>query len=282
MLIFGNSLTYEWEFVDEKNVSSFRNSAGCTLSHRFLTRGNYWVNLKIYSLNENGAKIKTEVAEFRKFFLKIQKFWIVAIGDSFASGQGNPDVPATQFLPPKWLDPICFRSAKGSWPFEIYKKFANFFQNRSIFFTFLACSGASLPDGILGPINFNQSNSVQAQIDVLKSIVTESGLISVPDANPDVNSDTKPDTNPDVNPYVIPDTNLDAESGAGWIPFPVQNTDAIPDAILLSIGGNDVDFSKILFSMLRKEKNFHKIYFHFFAVKFKFKSIFFLIKKGKT
>ena len=93
---------------------------------------------------------------------------IAGLGDSFASGEGNPDVPVTfseegrhRNLYPrrarndasgsaKWMDEICHRSLYGH---QLRAALQIAIENPQSAVTFLgyACSGASVDEGIIGP-----------------------------------------------------------------------------------------------------------------------------------
>lgn len=67
---------------------------------------------------------------------------VVALGDSVASGEGNPQGKA------KWLDRPCHRSAAAG--FEVAaRRLAQVDPHRSITFVSLACSGAEIEEGLL-------------------------------------------------------------------------------------------------------------------------------------
>lgn len=86
----------------------------------------------------------------RDFFIK--DIWVVAMGDSFASGQGNPDAPSKLMgiVEAQWISNDCYRSAYGSWAFRTYKYIELTYRHHGILFTYLACSGATIQNGILG------------------------------------------------------------------------------------------------------------------------------------
>jgi lysophospholipase L1-like esterase len=68
---------------------------------------------------------------------------IVALGDSVAAGEGNPDASGG------WLDPPCHRSAAAGFEVAAHR-LAEVDQHRSITFVSLACSGAEVHEGLLG------------------------------------------------------------------------------------------------------------------------------------
>jgi lysophospholipase L1-like esterase len=81
---------------------------------------------------------KPEVAE-----VEIKDELVIAIGDSVAAGEGNPEGSE------RWLDVPCHRSAAAG--FEVAaRRLADSDPHRSITFVSLACSGAEVQQGLLG------------------------------------------------------------------------------------------------------------------------------------
>ncbi|HEX6781694.1 MAG TPA: GDSL-type esterase/lipase family protein [Solirubrobacterales bacterium] len=80
---------------------------------------------------------------------------IVAIGDSVASGEGNPveSVASGEGNPeeekPRWLDKGCHRSAAAGFE-QAARLLGEVDRRRSITFVNLACSGAEIEEGLLG------------------------------------------------------------------------------------------------------------------------------------
>jgi hypothetical protein len=68
---------------------------------------------------------------------------IVALGDSVASGEGNPEGPGHD-----WLDPPCHRSAAAGFE-QAARQLGEVDRRRSITFVSLACSGARIDKGLL-------------------------------------------------------------------------------------------------------------------------------------
>jgi lysophospholipase L1-like esterase len=75
---------------------------------------------------------------------------IVGLGDSLASGEGNPDTPASSGQDVKWLDRRCDRS-NNSFEAQFAARYRRANPNTKTDFVYLACSGASIPVGLLGP-----------------------------------------------------------------------------------------------------------------------------------
>lgn len=78
--------------------------------------------------------------------------WIAVLGDSFASGEGNPMIPGQPVNDWKWLDDDkCHRSIHA-WPYRVFRRVAMVSRpGRHVFLSFHACSGASISKGLLGP-----------------------------------------------------------------------------------------------------------------------------------
>lgn len=100
--------------------------------------------------------------------VKVGKYLIVALGDSFTSGEGNPDYPAVFTKNPwshqfatigrgvrsqgivgaKWLDTNCHRSLLA-WPSLYALRYAITNPHTVVQFASFACSGAQVLDGFL-------------------------------------------------------------------------------------------------------------------------------------
>jgi len=140
------------------------------------------------------ARDRSEVAE-----VEVDDKLIVALGDSVASGEGNPQGKR------RWLDPPCHRSAAAG--FEVAaRRLSEVDPRRSITFVSLACSGAEVEEGLLGPyrgiVPAKGAKPYEPQVDRLERIAA---------ARP---------------------------PGKGGGPA--------VDAVLLSVGANDVRFEQIV------------------------------------
>ena len=85
--------------------------------------------------------------------VKPRDLLVVGIGDSVASGEGNPDLPAALSSVATWENGNCHRSANS---FEALSaldlaRTAEKLKTASVTFVHVACSGASIDDGILTP-----------------------------------------------------------------------------------------------------------------------------------
>ena len=96
---------------------------------------------------------------------------IVSIGDSVASGEGNPDVPSP--IAPGWLETRCHRSMRSG-AAQAAAAVAAGDPHSSVTFLPLACSGATVPEGLLGPYAGVEPDSalgdLPAQVDQLAEL----------------------------------------------------------------------------------------------------------------
>lgn len=136
------------------------------------------------------------------------KDWLIAaIGDSYGSGEGNPDVPKVERklrrdVPSRWESKQCHRTAFAAAPLAA-ARVEKADEHSSVTLVHLSCSGATIDSGLVG---------------------------SYAGAGPD-DRPTHP-TPPQVK-------KLRSLIGT-----------RIPDALLISIGGNDIGFSSIITACL--------------------------------
>ena len=128
-----------WQ-VDGKAAAGSKAVAGrkCAVSVDVGTLGRHEVTAK---LPDDGQEYKASVVA--------RDYVIVGLGDSVASGEGNPDV-RKQAGGPLWQDPRCDRSAES---FQAKAALAVEQSSRrtSVSFVHLACSGAAIGKGVSGP-----------------------------------------------------------------------------------------------------------------------------------
>jgi hypothetical protein len=135
--------TYQWEFPG-RTLSA----RDCQVSHDFPQEGTYSVTLRIVGpagAGVIGGPFTQEVT--------VKDFLIVSIGDSYASGEGNPDVfqrvkynffgfPETD-RPARWADKRCHRSAyAGAAQAALAVEARD--PKTSVTFLSFACSGATV------------------------------------------------------------------------------------------------------------------------------------------
>jgi hypothetical protein len=90
----------------------------------------------------------------RSLVINVKDLKIAVIGDSFASGEGNPHVTvrtdgSTQLRPAQWWDERCHRSLVAS-SAQAAIRLAQRLHDTSITYVSFACSGATVEEGILG------------------------------------------------------------------------------------------------------------------------------------
>jgi lysophospholipase L1-like esterase len=75
---------------------------------------------------------------------------VVGLGDSLSSGEGNPDVPKKGSKPAQWQNRRCDRS-NNSYEAQVADRLRNRNPSTNVKFVYLACSGATISSGLLGP-----------------------------------------------------------------------------------------------------------------------------------
>ncbi len=188
--------TYDPSYVNpsswkvELNACNARNAAGTFYTWTTLTqsvgpiqqcadtmpflRSDYPYLVKLTVETPNGARDSVRDTVVVKDWL------IVSLGDSYASGEGNPDVPQrldekagwTVVTGPKWEDRRCHRSALSG-PALAAAAIEQRDPHSSVTFLSFACSGAGIDSGLVGPYlgaePFNPPLS--AQVDQVASAV---------------------------------------------------------------------------------------------------------------
>lgn len=144
-------------------------AGGCSLSYGFPAEGVYEVAFEERDQQGN-------LLGLVKRAITVQDFLIVSIGDSVASGEGNPEVPGA--LSASWENGSaaagqCHRS-RWAGPAQGALALEQADPHSSVTFVHLACSGATILNGLLGPELPGQGPvTVQqtAQLDQLKQLV---------------------------------------------------------------------------------------------------------------
>jgi hypothetical protein len=122
--------TYTWVIRGETIARQ-----SCLLRYdRFPTQGTYEVELTVSGPDAAGP-VTQEVA--------IRDILIVSIGDSYASGEGNPDAPIVVDQPAQWVDRRCHRSRFGG-PAVAAANLERTDPHTSVTFLSFACSGATI------------------------------------------------------------------------------------------------------------------------------------------
>jgi hypothetical protein len=140
---------YEWTLVgkDESKLVASESSQAVVE----LPEGTFAASLEI----RGGGQVRELTGE-----IEVNDILIVSIGDSFASGEGNPEIPGD---PPRWADDgladgsaaelahdVAHRSSLAG-PAQAALQLERSDPHTSVTFLSLAASGASIEDGMLGP-----------------------------------------------------------------------------------------------------------------------------------
>ncbi len=188
--------------------------------------------------------------------IDVRDLLLVSIGDSYASGEGNPDIaqktttqidsdgrPYQQIIPPLWLDQRCHRSLLAG-PAQAALRLAHDNKRVAVTFISFACSGAEVFSGLLDryigretPLQMNQWMS-------LTGLGPDAGLHAA-------DRETRLDDQVlAVQRATCPRELLVTNDGTLRCPARAR---AI-DALMISIGGNDVRFGPILTTMIMERE----------------------------
>ncbi len=219
------------------------NDYRCRFEISLPAQGNYKVEMTIY--DPTGEKVwPDDDREAYEQPVYIKDYLIVSIGDSYASGEGNPDIP-NQAYPPttvKWQDARCHRSAIAG-PAKAALEIERSDPHTSVTFLSFACSGATVGRPVWDPIGWDWVPPFYfLEPDEHKARGT--GILGR----------YRGQEVPDNYPY--PPDNFDVESYEPYLPSqidqletaltpPDSRTPRTPDALIMSAGGNDVFFGEI-------------------------------------
>ncbi len=151
--------TYSWDI--DGVVQDNPTPSSCTFAHEFTSQKTYPVKLTVTTSDGQTAVAETGVT--------VKDLLIVSVGDSFASGQGNPDIPKQGGVRAKWVDNRCARSAFAG-PAQAALSIEQADPHTSVTFISLACSGATIDAGLIGNF-FKGGTSLRPQIDKVKDIL---------------------------------------------------------------------------------------------------------------
>lgn len=207
------------------------------------------ISVKVEPLNGSNKKSKTSVPIQGN--VRVEGKVILALGDSFASGEGNPDRPAKHdneipkagsgysfFLSrgenwekskengPLWSNRACHRSLL-SYQFKVALQYAAENPKQRVVFASFSCTGAKITEGLLQPqkqkkLPYSANDNLKlSQLDSAMDFLcsdTEEGIITVKG---------------------IKKTIINCRDFS-------ESKFRKPDLILLSVGGNDVGFAGLI------------------------------------
>jgi hypothetical protein len=235
---------YTWQIVDTSNstvLQTFGPMATCNFAHAFAVdavtgqgRPNTGVRLTI----TNSAAPNTPILDspFQQPVV-VRDFLIVSIGDSYASGEGNPDIPQVMAEDPifhvplpwvvreaQWEDERCHRSSLAG-PAQAALQLERTDPHSSVTYISFACSGANVKNPAYKDVNpFDPYDNANNQTNKGSGILDRYAGIVMP------------------NP-------ADFSYGARLPNQIDQVKDAVGtrhiDAMVMSGGGNDIGFSNV-------------------------------------
>jgi hypothetical protein len=142
----------------------------CAFSYGFPAEGQYHVEMELRDTLGN-------VAGTQAHDVIVQDWLIVSIGDSVASGEGNPDIPGRRSA--RWENEQCHRSAAAG-PAQAAIAIERADPKTSVTFIHLACSGAGIIEGLLGSYDgIVAGNALPPQLDALQTAVGEREIDAV-------------------------------------------------------------------------------------------------------
>jgi hypothetical protein len=175
--------------------------------------------------------------------VKVKDIFIAVLGDSYASGEGNPHSwiqPWYQSIahPAIWWDNRCHRSLAAS-PVQAAMRLAHTNKKASITFLSFACSGAEIRQGILGKFSGRETvfqiNGAWRNRSV-NSENPDAGVLTAPLESAAYQSNSQPRP---VEHQLDPQ--IDALKREMCAKGPCRH----PDILIVSVGGNDIGFGEI-------------------------------------
>lgn len=134
-----SGLTFDWTVNRDGETVAVREGAGCEVPFGLPEEGEYEVTLEVRSADGWEDSVSGRVL--------IDDIVVLSLGDSAASGEGNPDESG---LKVGWVDRRCHRST-GSGHALTAEALEDRSDKTSVTYLSFACSGAEIDSGILGP-----------------------------------------------------------------------------------------------------------------------------------
>jgi hypothetical protein len=193
----------------------------------------------------------------------VQDVLVAVMGDSFASGEGNPhakhkhyDPYSVSFFPAAWWDTRCHRSL-ASGPAQAAGMLAMARTKHTVTFISYACSGAEIKDGVL-----TRYSGRETVLQILKSWsdVSANAPVSLlaADPIPPLNSayyvfGNARSPSSKLEPQI---DKLAAALCTGDRPAPCEKEwERRPDILIISVGGNDIGFGEVASMLLTKTQS---------------------------
>lgn len=156
----GSVASYNWTIEGTPEGTLTEHSSDCHLSHD-LPEGTYPVTLSV--------RWRDGVVRIADHPVMVRDWLVVSAGDSFASGQGAPQRSTGPI--PHWQESSCFRSAAAG-ATQAALALEREDPRTSVTFLHVACSGATILDGLLGPQEPDAAGAIgESQLDVIRDDV---------------------------------------------------------------------------------------------------------------
>ena len=192
-------------------------------------------------LGQNQATVSVDGGSPVPLTMRVEDYFAVVIGDSTASGEGNPEVPVNydirqdrdsagrirHILPAQWLDERCHRSMISAPLIALYH-ISQKRTDRSVTVVDYACSGAEINNGIMDDADSRPYQGRETPDQLNHFFETEG-----------------------VKPSYFPKL---------WLPAQITQADGAikalggkrePDLVILTTGANDIDFTTVLTKLLK-------------------------------
>jgi hypothetical protein len=209
------------------------------------------------------------VADAAKFHTdaRVRQITVLGLGDSFASGEGSPDIPATLTGRPdpnakekvdlgpsaaQWLERNCHRSLLGPQARAIMQ-YAAANPHTEVNFIYVPCSGAEIVEGILEPyLGANEHSrhtlvAIRAGHKWLASLSQLNQVMFALCKDPELFQGDRVQTNSEQRMKKVFDGHVMSTLGDAVYPCGdgfLGNGEI--DAVLLSVGGNDARFFSVV------------------------------------
>ncbi|MEZ5139675.1 MAG: hypothetical protein R2711_13195 [Acidimicrobiales bacterium] len=142
------------------------NSSSCKITAPVTKLGTYTAKVEI--------KVGPVTVDSRTEQITPRDLLLVSVGDSVASGEGNPDtLESGTFWSPKWQNQQCHRTSLAG-PAQAALRMERRDPHSAVTFLHLACSGASITKGLLGDYEGQDPSAgkvLKPQLDQLKDLV---------------------------------------------------------------------------------------------------------------
>ncbi|EYB89859.1 hypothetical protein Y032_0227g2829 [Ancylostoma ceylanicum] len=150
------NVTYRWQLFHEGSRMHAFQTNTCHTTVHCIKDGSYTIQLSVIGRHGELLRVGSRTFESRPL-------WMAIIGDSFASGEGNPDIQRKGYANAQWINERCHRSGK-SFAAQVFAEIQKV--KPQSYLTYLACAGATVENGIL------KAKGRISQLEALESVAT--------------------------------------------------------------------------------------------------------------